>query len=216
MRLNAEIESLYSAGKGREAEMAQARMGAKMKEERYAQAGASAQQASRAEEAMTAFEMANRRDRINAALRSAVRAYEKASKIMLGDYADDALLRMAEIYQNRLKDPVKAMEVYDRIVATFPGTAVAEDAVWRRAKHYEHEGLYKKARKEYETFINNYPQSKRVEEATFRLAEMYEHLKMWVKAIDTYRSYENKFPKGPRLQQAKKQREWINKYRLYE
>jgi TolA-binding protein len=211
-----EIMQLRAGGKSREAEMAEANRSAMMNDARAAQAGQSAQLSRRMEETMTAFELANRQDRVNAALRDAIKAYAKASAVALGDYADNALLRMAEIYEAKLKDPKKAMEVYDRIVRTFPGTAVAENAVWRRAQYFVREGQFEKAEEEYKTFVGNYPNSTRVEEAIFRLAEVYEQQNKWVEAMDTYRNYINRFPKGPKVQQAKDRIVWIKTYRLYE
>lgn len=42
--------------------------------------------------------------------------------------ADDALFMLAEIYQNRLKDKEKAMELYQKILEKYPGSIYAADA----------------------------------------------------------------------------------------
>lgn len=213
-QMQAEIEGYKGKGDVENAERAQARMGAKMKEERYSQADQAAQEASQMTQTMTAYELANRQDRINAALREAIKAYGKASDILLGDHAADALLRMAYIYDTRLKNPEEAMKVYDKIISTFPGKPVAEDALWRRAQYYEYQGKYDKAAEEYSAFINNYPQSKHAEEAIFRLAEMYEQQKMWKEAMNTYTKFETMFPDSPQVTKARERKIWIKTYRI--
>jgi len=42
--------------------------------------------------------------------------------------ADDALFMMAELYQNRLKDKEKSMELYQKILEKYPGSIYAADA----------------------------------------------------------------------------------------
>jgi tetratricopeptide (TPR) repeat protein len=209
-----QVQQYKEKGDVENAEKAAARMGARMKEERYSQAGQAAQEASQMTQTMTAYELANRQDRINAALREAIKAYTKASEVVLGDHAADALLRMAYIYDTRLKNPEKAMEVYDRIISTFPGKPVAEDALWRRAQYYEYQGKYDKAAEEYNIFINNYQQSKHIEEAIFRLAEMYEQQKMWREAMNTYTKFETMFPDSPQVTKARERKIWIKTYRI--
>ena len=49
---------------------------------------------------------------------------------------------MAVIYAYKLQDPDQAMATYLEIVRQFSGTAVAEDASWLIAQHYEHHGQY--------------------------------------------------------------------------
>jgi len=213
-QMQQEIEEYKGKGDYENAEKAEAREGARMKEARSSAAGAAAQEAGQMTQAMTAYEMANRQDRINAALREAIKAYDKAWAITLGDHAADALLRMADIYDSRLKNPEKAMEVYDKIISTFPGKPVAENALWRRAQYYEYQGKYDKAAEEYNTFINNYPQSKHAEEATFRLAEMYEQQKMWREAINTYTNFQTLFPNSTLVTKAKERIAWIKTYRI--
>jgi tetratricopeptide (TPR) repeat protein len=214
-QMKEEIKSFEGKGDVQGAEKAQARMGEKMKQARYSQAGQAATESSQIVEAMTAYELANKQDRVNAALRDAINAYDKAAAIASGDHAADALLRMATIYETRLKNPGKAMEVYEKIVKTFPGTSVAEGAVWRRAQYFEQKGEYAKAAAEYTTFINNYPKSQQIEQAWWHLAEMYEQLKAWTEAINTYRSIQTNFQQNAALvQKAEERINWIKTYRM--
>jgi len=42
--------------------------------------------------------------------------------------ADDALYRRAELYENKLKDTTKAMELYQELLTNYPGSLFAADA----------------------------------------------------------------------------------------
>jgi TolA-binding protein len=165
-------------------------------------------------EALTAVQLANRQDKINAALRRAVSAYDEASKVAGGDKAGDALLRMATIYYERLKDSSAAMAAWLEIVRQFSGTAVAEDASWRIAQYYEREGKYGEAIDAYRAFLRNYRRSPKAGDAQFAIAENSEHLGQWIDAMDAYTNYINNFPSGPMLNKAREQINWIKAYRL--
>ena len=83
------------------------------------------------EEILSAAQLADRHDKINAALRRAVDSFRSAASVNAADKADDALLQMAQIYDERLKDSVAAMSTWKEIVKQYSGTAVAEDASWK-------------------------------------------------------------------------------------
>ena len=163
---------------------------------------------------MTATELADRQDKIIAALREAVEAYTSASKVAGADKADDALLKMATIYDQRLKDPDAAMATWLEIVRQFSGTNVAEDASWRIAQYHERDKKYEEAIDAYKSFLRNYRSSSRAGAAQFAVAENYEHLGKWVNAMDSYTNYLNNFPEGPQVAKAKEQINWIKTYRL--
>jgi len=165
-------------------------------------------------EALTAVQLANRQDKINAALRKAVGAYNEASKVAGGDKGGDALLRMATIYYERLKDSSAAMAAWLEIVRQFSGTAVAEDASWRIAQYYEREEKYAEAIEAYRAFLRNYRRSPKAADAQFAIAENSEHLGLWIDAMDAYTNYINNFPSGPMLNKAREQINWIKAYRL--
>ena len=163
---------------------------------------------------LTAKQLADRQDKINAALRHAVASYRKASGVAAADKADESLLRMATIYADRLKDADAAMKTYLEIVRQFSGTAVAEDASWRIAQYYERQGRADKAVDAYKAFLRNYRRSSRAGAAQFAIAENYEHAGKWVQAMDAYTNYINNFPKGPMVKKATEQISWIKTYRL--
>jgi len=165
-------------------------------------------------EALTAEQLADRQDKINAALRKAVAAYQGSAKVALADKADESLLRMAVIYADKLKDPDAAMKTYLEIVRQFSGTAVAEDASWRIAQYYERQAKYAEGIEAYKAFLRNYRRSPKAGDAQFAIAENYEHLGQWVNAMDAYTNYINNFPKGPMVQKAREQITWIKAYRL--
>ncbi|MBL7221371.1 MAG: tetratricopeptide repeat protein [Phycisphaerae bacterium] len=163
---------------------------------------------------LTAKQLADRQDKINASLRQAVTSYRKASEVAAADKADESLLRMATIYADRLKDADAAMKTYLEIVRQFSGTSVAEDASWRIAQYYENQGKAEEAISAYEAFLRNYRRSSRADAAQFAIAENYEHAGKWVQAMDAYTNYMTNFPKGPMVAKAKEQISWIKTYRL--
>ncbi len=165
-------------------------------------------------EAESALQVANRQDRINEANRLAVAIYSRAAnEYPLGDMTDEALLRMAQIYETELKDRVAAMETYQKVVKFFPGTPVAEDAAWKVAQFHEQEGKFKEAVDAYRQFIRNYPASARVADAQFAMAEALEQLGRWVEAMDAYETFRQKFTTHPKVQLALDQINWIKAYR---
>jgi TolA-binding protein len=165
-------------------------------------------------EMLTAAQLADRQDKINAALRKAVKAYTQASRLPGGDKAGDALLKMATIYDQQLKDSSAALSTWLEIVRQFSGTAVAENASWRIAQYYEREGEYAKAIEAYRAFLRNYRRSPKASNAQFAIAENSEHLGQWIDAMDAYTNYINNFPKGPMVTKAREQINWIKAYRL--
>jgi outer membrane protein assembly factor BamD (BamD/ComL family) len=164
---------------------------------------------------MTAVELANRQDRINADLRLAVVAYDRVVKnYPLGDFADDSLLRMADIYYVNLKDTPKAMATYELLVQHYPGTAVSEEAAGKLGPYYEKEAKWREAIKAYQQYIYNFPQGKLVQDACFAIAGCQEQLEDWVAAMDAYQAFIDKFPNVPASQKAKDRISWIKTYRL--
>jgi len=163
---------------------------------------------------LTAKQLADRQDKINASLRQAVTSYRKAAEVAAADKADESLLRMATIYADRLKDADAAMKTYLEIVRQFSGTSVAEDASWRIAQYHERRGKAEDAINAYKAFLRNYRRSTRADAAQFAIAENYEHAGKWVQAMDAYTNYMTNFPQGPMVAKAKEQISWIKTYRL--
>ena len=130
------------------------------------------------------------------------------------DKAGEALLRMAGIYDEKLNDSNKAMLVWKETVRQFSGTTVAEDASWKIARYYEHNGKYQEAIDADKSFLRNYRRSPKAEMAQFAIAEHFEHLSDWVSAMDAYTNYIKNYPKGQNLSKAKEQINWIKTYRL--
>ncbi len=208
------ISKLRDAGRNQQAEMQEARFAGRQQFFQKANVAVAAQRAGQEVEMLTAVQLADRQDKINAALRRAVESYLKASKVAAADKADEALLRMAGIYADKLKDADAAMKTYLEIVRQFSGTAVAEDASWKIAQYHERQGKYAEAIKAYEAFLRNYRRSPKAGPAQFAIAENYEHLGQWVKAMDAYTNYINNFPKGSLVTKAREQINWIKTYRL--
>ncbi len=170
--------------------------------------------AAQQEEVLSAAQLADRQDKINAALRKAVDVFRRAASVTSADKADDALLQMAQIYDERLKDSSAAMATWEEIVKQYSGTTVAEDASWKIASFYESQQDHEKAITAYQTFFRNYRRSPRAGQAQAAIAENYEHLGQWVQAMDAYTNYLNNFPDGPLVTKARDQINWIKTYRL--
>ena len=208
------IQKLKKGGKQKAAELQEARFAANDNAFNLTNTLMAANKAGQMVEALTAVQLANRQDKINAALRKAVAAYNQTSKVAGADKAGDALLRMSAIYNERLKDSDAAMAAWLEIVRQFSGTGVAEDASWRIAQHYEGKGQYTKAVEAYKAFLRNYRRSPKASNAQFAIAESYEHLGQWIDAMDAYTNYINNFKNGPMIQKAREQITWIKAYRL--
>ena len=208
------IDDLKKGGKVKEAEMAEASRAARNYAFTQANVMLNVEKARQEVETLTTAQQADRQDKINAALRKAVGAYGQASKVPSGDKGGEALLRMATIYDQRLKDPEAAMTTWLEIVRQFSGTSVAQDASWRIARFYDRQGQYPKAIEAYSAFLRNYRRSPNAAGAQFAIAESHEHLGQWVDAMDAYSNYINNFPKGPMVQKAREQINWIKTYRL--
>ncbi|MGD9127224.1 MAG: tetratricopeptide repeat protein, partial [Planctomycetia bacterium] len=210
----ANVKKLKAAGKGMQAEQAEASNAFSYGQFNSAQAILFAQKAEQEVESLSAAQMADRQDKVNAALRKAVESFTSASKIAGADKADEALLQMATIYDTRLKDSKAAMETWLEIVRQFSGTTVAEDASWRIAEYYQREGKYAEAIEAYKAFLRNYRRSPKAGNAQFAVAENCEKLNQWVQAMDAYTNYITNFPSGPLVNKAKEQINWIKTYRL--
>jgi TolA-binding protein len=208
------IASLKLAGKKDMAELEEARGAVTQQSEFSTNVALAAGGAVYFAEALTAVQLADRQDKVNAALRKAVSAYKNASKVAEADKAGDALLRMATIYDERLKDAGAAVATWLEIVRQFSGTSVAENASWRIAQHYERQRKYAEAIEAYKAFLRNYRRSPKAGGAQFAIAENYEYLGQWVNAMDAYTNYINNFPRGPMVQKAREQINWIKAYRL--
>ena len=165
-------------------------------------------------ETESAIEVANRQDKINEAFRKAVALYGRAARdYPLGDRTSESLLRMAEIFETRLKDQAAAKQTYERVVKFFPGTPVAENAAWKVAQFHLDAGDFEKAVNAYRDFIRNYPASGRVADAQFAMAEALEQLGRWVEAMDAYQTFRDKFAKHTKAPAAIEQINWIKAYR---
>ncbi|MCG8648837.1 MAG: tetratricopeptide repeat protein, partial [Pirellulales bacterium] len=154
-----QLAELKKAGKSEEADNKAAFQAALNVAFDNANASVVANWAAQQEQALTTAQLADRQDKINAALRKAVASFRQAASITSANKADDALLRMAQIYDQRLKDSDAAMATWLEIVKQYSGTAVAEDASWKIAQYYETHEKYADAIDAYNSFLRNYRRS---------------------------------------------------------
>jgi TolA-binding protein len=208
------IADLKKEGKLAQAEDAEATLIATTGAFLMQNAQVTAQWASNEAEVLTAAQLADREDRIRAALRRAVASYQDAAQVAGGDKAGEALLRMARIHDERLEDPDAAMSTWLEIVRQYSGTAVAEDASWKIAQFHDRRDDHAAAIEAYQAFLRNYRRSPNAAAAQAAIAENHEQLGEWVHAMDAYTNYINNFPDGPLVERAREQISWIKTYRL--
>ena len=153
------------------------------------------------------------RDRVNADLFRAIRAYrEVVENFKMGDMAGEALLQIGTIYTKYLKDPEKGIEAYQELLAHYPASEQAVDALFEVGGYYLKNKKYDEAVKAYQQFTYNYPQNPRVEDAMLAIARCRAEQKVWDQALDAYQSYLSKFPAGRQAEFAKAQIAWIRMY----
>jgi TolA-binding protein len=153
------------------------------------------------------------RDRVNADLFRAIRAYrEVVENFKMGDMAGEALLQIGTIYTKYLQDPEKGIEAYEELLAHYPASEQAVDALFEVGGYYLKNKKYDEAVKAYQQFTYNYPQNPRVEDAMLAIARCWAEQKVWDKALDAYQSYLSKFPAGRQAEFAKAQIAWIRMY----
>lgn len=209
-----QIAQLKKEGKRDEADKQTAFQAAQNVAFDQANASVVANWAAQQEAALTTAQLADRQDKINAALRKAVASFRRAASVASADKADDALLRMAQIYDQRLKDSDAAMSTWLEIVKQYSGTTVAEDASWKIAQYYETHEKYADAISAYNSFLRNYRRSPKASDAQAAIAENHEQLGNWVEAMDAYTNYITNYPQGTLATKAKEQIAWIKTYRL--
>ena len=153
------------------------------------------------------------RDRVNADLFRAIRAYrEVVENFKMGDMAGEALLQIGTIYTKYLKDPEKGIEAYQELLAHYPASKQAAGALFEVGEYHLKNKKYDDAVKAYQQFTYNYPQNPRVEDAMLAIARCWAEQKVWDKALDAYQSYLSKFPAGRQAEFAKAQIAWIRMY----
>ena len=155
----------------------------------------------------------SKRDRVNAELFRAIRAYRQVvRRFKSGDCAGKALLRSGKIYTDYLKDPEKGIAAYQELLAKYGGSEQALDAQFRVGEYLLEKRRYDQAVKAYEQFIYNYPRDEKVQQAMMAIARCHAATKDWGKALDAYQRYLNKFPQGRFAATARAQVEWIRTY----
>ena len=101
-------------------------------------------------------------------------AIERYDEIVQHDphtaYAETSQYRIAVIYNNDLRDPVKALKAYQAFHAMFPLSTQAPNALFLTGFLYNNElRMIDSARKAYETFLAQYPTHELAASAKFEL-----------------------------------------------
>ncbi|MFP4057816.1 MAG: tetratricopeptide repeat protein [Candidatus Brocadiia bacterium] len=153
------------------------------------------------------------RDRVNADLFRAIRAYQVVvDRFEMGDMVGKALLRTGTIYTKYLKDPEKGMAAFQQLLEHHPGSKEAVGALFEVGAYHLEKENFDQAITVYQKFVYNYPQDPKVEDAMVAIARCYIAKKAWDKALDACQSYLNRFPEGKHAAFAKNQATWIRMY----
>ena len=155
----------------------------------------------------------SKRDRVNADLYRAIRAYRKVvDQFKMGDMAGNALLRIGAIYTQYLKDPEQGIKAYQELLAHYPASKEAAGALYEVGSYHRGKKAHDAAIEAYRKFIYNYPRASKVEDAMMAIAACHVEKKDWNKALDAYQQYLSKYPNGQHAARAKGQVEWIRMY----
>jgi len=155
----------------------------------------------------------SKRDRVNAELLRAIRAYEQVvARFKTGDMAGRALLRIGTIYTRYLKDPDRGMAAFQQLLDHHPTSKEAVGALFEVGAFHLEKKHYAQAIAVYEKFAHNYRDDPRVEDAMAALARCHIEQEAWDKALDACRSYLNAFPKGRHAAFVTRQVTWIRMY----
>jgi TolA-binding protein len=155
----------------------------------------------------------SKRDRVNAELLKAIEAYHKViENFEMGDLAGKALLRIAVIYTEYLKDTEKGITAYQELLENYPGSQEAENALYEVGVYQMEKQQYEQAIKLFQQFGHRFPSSPKTEDAMLAVSRCYVELKAWAEAVDAYKRYLNQFPNGKHAKFAQAQIEWIRMY----
>jgi len=107
----------------------------------------------------------------------------EASKSYLEAYpqgvsADAVRFTLGQIYENQLRDPLKAMASYSRVLEDFPTSSWADDAQFALGRLRETLGDYPAAVDAYENYLRTYPGGDRQAEAQARAELLRRHFPM--------------------------------------
>jgi len=156
----------------------------------------------------------SKRDRVNADLFRAIRAYQVVvDRFKRGDTTGAALLRIGTIYTKYLKDPERGMAAFQQLLEHHPGSKEAVGALFQVGAYHLAKKNYDAAIEVYQKFVYTYQQKDaRVQDAMIAIARCYIEKKTWDKALDACQTYLNRFPKGKHAAFAKNQVTWIRMY----
>ena len=118
-------------------------------------------------------------------------------------YAEQSLLRLAEIYQRNLKKPKKAIKIYWQFIKEYPESERVLDVKLDIAGVYNSMGDYDKALKIYNKIIKKYLDNEKIFTIKSLTASTYVAMEDYNKAIETYNEIIIECPKNKNILNAK-------------
>ena len=157
----------------------------------------------------------NPQDRANQLYQQAISEYRRIhEQYKIGDQAGTALLRIAVISREKLRNPKDSIAAYELLLKHYPESGAAVDALYGVGSYYKERKQYENALKAFESFVYNHSGDNRAHEAYFAIGECLEALNRYKESLEYYQNYSKRYPRGSLYQLARERSEWIQTYRL--
>ncbi len=109
-----------------------------------------------------------------------------------------ALFQMAEIYQEQLNLPDRAIETYRQYIEVHPGEVRVQEAQIRLGQLYARKGDFSQAIKEFQLALDKHPRDEKMSAlAQLSIASLYGQKGEWDQALIAYRKVLSDFPGTP-------------------
>lgn len=108
--------------------------------------------------------------------------------------ARQAQLEIGKIYYNQLGDPVRGLEIFEKIILSNPIALESGEALWYISSHNFQESEYKLACRTFLQFTLDFSDDKRSQIARLRIADCFFELGDLNSALKHYADYRNRYP----------------------
>lgn len=114
------------------------------------------------------------------------------------------LYEQGMLHYQKLRDPGKALEIFNRLISQYPDSTRSGDAMFMIAEiREEKQNSYLQAIDDYRKFVDTYPQHRKAVEALLRIARLKkDRLNLHTEAIEALREILTKYPEDPRGAEA--------------
>ncbi|MCB0304964.1 MAG: tetratricopeptide repeat protein, partial [Calditrichaeota bacterium] len=122
------------------------------------------------------------------------------------------------LHYQKLRDPGKALEIFNRLISQYPDSTRSGDAMFMIAEiREEKQNSYLQAIDDYRKFVDTYPQHPKAAEALMRIARLKkDKLNLYTEAIEALQEILAKYPENPRGAEALEEIADIYKSKLHD